>query len=258
MHSYDYLVITCSNFYSRHRRILYQHHQELSSYFNIPKFVLEHDISSGLPHACKDYIPSLWESQLRLSLPLHLLNVSVLGPPQLDIGINYIQRYAAYLSDSKHLLPCFLPRILSLAEHSLLHKHYEALKLCSHSRKPLLILEDDAYVHPQARLDLLKQHIETHGASVGFINLVDAGWYKNTSSAPYFKRLGISRTNTTCAYVLSPEYARALLEAFFPYSLPIDFHYQYLFFKLGLPGYTVAADFFVNGSSSGLVSSTIQ
>jgi len=259
MESHNYLVITCANFYDRHRRIFCQHHQEFVGYFDIPMFVLEHDISSGLPHACKDYIPSLWESQIKYGLPVHLLNISALGSsPQRCVSPNFIQRYATCLSDSKEPTTCFPPRLLSLAEHSLLHKHYVALRICSHSRKPLLILEDDAYLHPQARLDLLTQHIDTLGASVGFTNLVATGWHKSFSSASYFKRLGISRTNTTCAYVLSPDCARVILEAFFPYSLPIDFHYQYLFFKLGLPGFTVAADFFVNGSSSGLMPSTIQ
>ena len=258
MHSHDYLVITCANFYGRHRHIFCQHHQHLDSYFNIPKFILEHDISSGLPHACKNYIPSLWESQIKHSLPLHLLNIFASDATFHGcFSPDFVQRYATYLSDSNQ--PSFFPsRMLSLAEHSLLHKHYEALRICAHSFKPLLIIEDDAYLHPMSRIDLLIQHIENPSASVGFTNLVATGWYKSTSFTSNFKRLGISQTNTTCAYVLSPEYARVLLKAFFPYSLPIDFHYQHLFFKLGLPGFTVANDFFINGSCSGLLASTIQ
>lgn len=259
MHLQDYLVITCANFFGRHRRIFHQHHQDLSSYFSIPKLVLEHDVSSGLPYASKDYIPSLWEHQIKYSLPLHLFNISASGlPSQRCISPNFIHQYATNLSALNHPSSCFPPRMLSLAEHSLLHKHYEALKICSHSLKPLLIIEDDAYLHPYCRLDLLIQHIENSNVTAGFTNLVATAWHKSDSSTPYFKRFGISRTNTTCAYVLSPEYARILLEAFFPYSLPIDFHYQHLFFKLGLPGFTVVNDFFVNGSCSGLIPSTIQ
>ena len=259
MSCHNYVVITCSDFYERHRRIFRQHSKYLDRHFNFPHFLLQHDIADSLPHASREYQPYLWQKHLRHSLPLHVLNITTQDQnDRLCRDQLFLDRYAHILSNIQ-TQKLFEARPLSLAEHSLLHKHYCALHLCIENQRPLLIIEDDAYLDQDASLDKLVADAFSTTSSAGFYNLV-ANFTSTPKNAnlPLFRFHSKARTNTTCAYVVFPELAIILVESFFPYSLPVDFHYQYLFFKLGLAGFSANHPIFINGSSEGLEKSSVQ
>jgi len=260
MQKLDYSVTTCRRFYTRHDHIFRIHGTYLSSYFNFPRLHLEHDISAGLPFSCGLYRPSLWFDHLSVSYPIHAWNCyigSQLRQFQMDAGTTEeISRFSEFLALNEMEI-LFPMRHLKQEEHSLLHKHFFALKRAADICSPLMIIEDDIVVtKDQSSIRLLKNHIRYQlRGNVGFTNLISN--VRNGSSFSFVKRKK-AVTFTTCAYVVTPEVARILVDGFFPYCLPIDFHLQYLLTKYEISGYNANNSCFGNGSTDGFCASSIQ
>lgn len=257
----NYAIATCKNFYDRHDHMLKIYRDYLSGYFGLPHLLLDHDIEDGLPFACSHYRPNLWKNHLALSFPIHAWN-AYLAQPKPSYGshacksLNDVDSFGAFLNET-NIANLFPVRHLSRAEHSLLHKHYDAICLASESSQPLLVLEDDIYLANQFNfIEELKAHIKNDlSIDLGFSNLLGI---QDQLGPLEFKHLRRAVTNTTCAYIIHPELAGVLMEGFFPYSLPIDFHLQYLLTKYNASGSTVISSPFINGSNAGLLNSSIQ
>lgn len=157
----------------------------------------------------------------------------------------------------EELVKSFPTRELRLTEQSLLHKHYEALKIVATSDSPTLVIEDDALIYTDEQIDYIRKAIDVANKENVFVNLVNAPHEKDQSTEGRLQELSIARSYTTGAYVVNPSVARDLLKIFFPYSLPIDFHYQYLFKKANIRGYSISKDGVLNGSLGKMMESTV-
>lgn len=259
---HKYVVATCRSFHARHSLIFSQHNEKLSEKFDWPFFILDYDSCDFLESNQSEYLPALWTKQLANSYHIHLYN-SIYNDPVFNISSRSIKQRYLQLCDLAISSNLFPPRQLRLAEHSLLKKHYLALKFCVLKDQPLLVIEDDAIFNNDISIGFLDDSIKILNSTCGFLDLIGQPvaikqGYSRPSHLISVVSLPVAMTNTTCAYVIHPNLAKTLCERFFPYSLPIDFHLQYLFCKLGLKGLTVTRPVFKNGTSIGKLASSVQ
>lgn len=259
MNKKNYIVITCEHLHNRHDLVLQQHSKYLCSNFNPPHFMLRHDIKTGLCCTSKGYRPSLWSEHMNSVLPFHIFNCLCLKIN--EGGVRLRDQWSRGLIDCniRNIRESMPPRFLKLAEHSLLHKHYEALILASFEHKPTLILEDDSLIMHSDLMDNVLKAVEIASHNPSYINMIGSPVVeREPKEGTELHKLTLAMSFTTGAYIVSPLVARELISEFFPYSLPIDFHLQYLFKKLKVRGYTIGSGGFTNGSLASQIKSTIQ
>ena len=251
-----YKVITCKTYHKRHARI-FEQHSNLAKYFYWPQFILNYDISDGLPFACSNYKPSFWEEHISFAKSLHLLNMQ----KNYHIDDSFVVDFGQNLSSFSG----FEPRQLTQAEHSLLHKQYECLKLIANDPKisSCLILEDDASIE-QIHSESISKCLSSLNQEIGFINFTGIGNNffdsKIMSNICKIKLIKLRKAQifTTCGFGVTSSVAKLLVDNFFPYALPVDFHIQHLLFKFGVKGYTSLEPVIMNRSLFGEEASSIQ
>lgn len=143
-----------------------------------------------------------------------------------------------------------------MSELSLLHKHYQFLKLASSQNYPSIVIEDDAWLENSNDVDHLMSKCDELDSDVGFLNLSLLNTAKQRAIP--LDIIQPARIETTCAYCIHPQVAQYLVEKFFPFSLPIDFHLQHLFCKYNLKGIMTQKSCFLNLSNQNVIQSTIQ
>jgi len=254
-----YICITCRHFHDRHDHILRQHQAYLHEFFGLPHLLLDADIDNGLEYSCNGYSPSAWERDVGCILPFHEFNFFCFQNRFNGERLRYNLLHHDCRTEYFDLSRSMPKRPLKLAEHSLIHKHYIALCIARSRDVPTLIVEDDATISGLRQVKNILASIAIAEQEDVFINLVNAPhcWGKSFSDTNLYP-VSIARTFTTGAYVVSPDTARKLVEGFFPYSLPIDFHLQRLFKILKIRGYTIGENGIENGSLISAVESTIQ
>ena len=261
------LVITCVDFHQRHEFIFKQYYQRLAAEIERPRFILDFDKNSHLPFAGKEYCPGLWLKHLAFAAPLHINNIrnsmKEFNPESIE---EYVLDYANFLAENP--INVILPeRLLTLPEHSLLHKHFMALSIIANSSSDYIVMEDDAILSDCSFSGEVSLAVSSLSElSDGFLNLC----FSSNQFSPFRKqkKKGSNNsmivynskavTNTTCAYCITPKMAKFLISNFFPYSLPIDFHLQYLFYRYRVSGLSVTKPIFLNGSAIGTLKTTIQ
>ena len=259
MNKLDYICITCKHFLDRHDHIFRQHEKYLSDHFSLPHLVLDHDIDSGLAYTSHCYSPHLWERHMQCVLPFHAFNYL-----SIQSSVNATEVRNALVQGSETInnsvfYNSFAPRLLKPSEHSLIHKHYEALLIASSSSLSMLVIEDDALINSSSEVEHILMSLKSSDNEPLFVNLVPAPHCTgNPKPNTQLYPTSIAKSFTTGAYILSPAIAIKLVENFFPYSMPIDFHLQYLFKLLSVKGLTSSTLGINNGSQTSQMSSTIQ
>jgi GR25 family glycosyltransferase involved in LPS biosynthesis len=255
---FNLVGITCYRLVERFTTFMNQYHTSMSNTFKKPKLILGCDANSDLVFSMSDYRPALWDKHLQHSRAIHDYNVFI-GQQGSIRSCSSKERLARYCNfiETNQQVNMYCPRHLSGSEHSLLQKHYQALLYASNQQAPTLVLEDDALLKVSSTDSLgLEQAMRSLCEEVGFINLSKTYLSDSYYSEYQFRRHRVARTDTTCAYAITPRLARCLIESFYPYSLPIDFHLQYLFCRLSKSGYSTPS-IFINGSLVGECKSTV-
>jgi GR25 family glycosyltransferase involved in LPS biosynthesis len=171
-----------------------------------------------------------WEAQLNIIYPILKANYLSLRQPSLS----YKQLYSLCKEEAQYTYYEWMrPRRLALGEVSVLLKHYWALTTIANCDDEYgLIIEDDARLHnhsKQSFWNCFNQFFRSNGDYLdlaGGCNLHPADVDRNEGCV---SRLGIPRTRTNAAYLVSRNLAKSLSEAFLPMALPIDWHLQSLF-----------------------------
>lgn len=254
---FNLVGVTCYKFVDRFTPFMIQYHSKLAQHFKPPKLILQCDIDDDLVFSLKYYKPTLWSEHLKCSRIIHDYNVFINTENRLFNSREKILKYLTFIEENKRT-NFYNARRLSSSEHSLLHKHYHALVYAANQEEPTLILEDDALLEKDSKvIHRLKKAMDKLCTKVGFLNLSKSFLLTGINAEEICTTHQVARTDTTCAYAITSELARSLTENFYPYSLPIDFHLQYLFCRLRRSGYTTDS-IFQNGSLAGNFKSTID
>ena len=237
-------VITCRKYINRHTLQLKHWSRYLKNVFNMPYFIYENDVDD-LPYFKYPYYDEgEWDQHIKHGQEIFIRNIADCS----SLDNKYL--------NSLELSSLFPKRKLKEAEVSLLHKHYKFLKLASSQKYPSLVIEDDAWLENANDIGCLISKCSKLNPDVGFLNLslLDS----TRRRVIPLHSIQPARIETTCAYCIHPQIAKVLVERFFPYSLPIDFHLQHLLCKYALKGLMTQKACFLNLSNRNYVQSTIQ
>ena len=239
-----FAVVTCKSYVDRHILQLNHWSKYLKESLDLPFFIYENDVDD-LPFRYEPFCqPKMWSKHIKYGSQIFLKNISDCSA----LNIKEIKKV-----DLEDLFP---ERDLRQAEISLLHKHYKFLNLAANMKYPSLVVEDDAWLEEPNDLRYLIAKCSSLTPEVGFLNLslLDSARQRLIPS----DEIQPARIETTCAYCIHPKLAQFLIDKFFPYSLPIDFHLQHLFCKYNIKGLMTKKGCFLNLSNKNIIKSTIQ
>ena len=201
-----------------------------------------------------------WNEQLSLIIPILLKDHSkekrnVLKTLRLKSN-NFYKRYFAIPEE-------FKPRVLNPAEISLSLKHFHALGEIKKSNRPALVLEDDVISKPNS-YELIQQSFELCSKSYDYIDLgggCDLHPLKKElpiKNYNNFASLSLARTRTTAGYMISSDAADILHDGIIPFTMPVDWQYNYLFKKNNFKVAWSDPPAFIHGSQDIYYKSSIQ
>ncbi len=153
-------------------------------------------------------------------------------------------------------------RKLDDGEISVLMKHLYALtSIAQGTAEHGLICEDDILLHPTTSI-LLNELIADLNPSISYIdlaggcNLNPCESIDNINPSSNISLLGLNRTRTNAAYIVSKAFAKLCVSNFFPLCMPIDWHLQYIMtLDDSLDVYWAIKPIFVHGSETNVFQS---
>ena len=208
-----------------------------------------------------NYRPELWTSQIKSIAPFLYANLlttsSNLSSPS-NTDLFYESRYES------DVLKYFLPRKLTSVEHSIYSRHFHALRLASSFSGRSLILEDDALISHMANFSTLVDFLDSPSyedsyldCSSNYIPLLPSLLKKKYNyKSLAFVKANIAFTRTLLAYSVSSGLSKLMLDFPCHYALPVDMHYQFLFWRLGISGFSLTSPVFDHLSKTGLYHSS--
>ena len=229
------IIVTCPSLIaSRLAPQINQLISTLTSSQSIDSLHIITSVDDKYSQTISNYHPELWTSQIKSIAPFLYANLlttssSLSSPSNTDIFYE-----SSYESDVYKYFP---PRELTAVEHSIIARHFHALRLASSFSGRSLILEDDALIShfPNfiSLVDFLDSPSYEHfylDCATNYIPLLPSLLKKKyTYKSLAFVKANIAFTRTLLAYSVSPGLSKLMLDFPCHYALPVDMHYQFLF-----------------------------
>ena len=211
----------------------------------------------NLMNTQKDYVFSdaAWLMRIRTIAPILLANAG-----STSVLKNKTISDVTSTSEAVQLLPDWMhPRALGCGEISVLLKHYHALsKIAQGNKNYGLIAEDDILLGSRSAELFTVSSKGFASCSGDYLDLAGGCGLRirNKNSKDNISRVSPPNTRTNACYIVSRDLARLLVENYFPFIHPIDWHLLYLLNILNVDRcYWTVEEVFIHGSECGAYSS---
>lgn len=232
--------------------------QALTSLGLVPTVIkiFDGDDIRSLSTQLKSYQLALWIERIYTILPILNANTEIGSSPH-----SYEEVYRRLYKDyTLTQLPTWAAaRLLTNGEQSVLMKHFYALACIANGSSAFgLIAEDDILIHKTSATQFKYIIEEAISRGASYVDLAGGcGLHAlPMSHGSNLARVVPPRTRTNACYLVSKKYARAIINRFFPYCFPIDWHLQYILLSLDIDScYWAVNPPFIHGSETGHVQS---
>lgn len=192
---------------------------------------------------------SAWLKRINLIKPLLLRNAGV----DVESDANASRPWKSATEAIANSPTWLLPRPLRTGEISVILKHYYALSRIAQGTLTYgLIAEDDILTKKDSHENFDVSMQEFYDCNGDYLDLAGGCGLAVGDVKASIARIYPPATRTNACYVVSRELARRLVNNFFPFVHPIDWHLMYLLNDLNIGKcFWATREVFIHGSESG-------